>query len=65
MRRKLGSTENPRLSEKYPTPPYPKIRFKVGLGICRKNTDSLCDPVYNAFHRNFLLWKRNDSLVVL
>ena len=38
---------------------------KVGLGISRTNVDSQLNPVYNVFHLIFLLWKRNDSSVVL
>jgi len=30
-----------------------KVFIKVGLGISRTNADSLCNPVYNVFHRNF------------
>ena len=41
------------------------FRFKVGLGISRTNADSQWNPVYNAFHLFLLLWKRNESLVVL
>jgi len=41
------------------------LHIKVGLGISRTNADSQWNPVYNVFHRNFLLWKRNDSSVVL
>ena len=40
------------------------LQIKVGLGISRTNADSQWNPVYNAFHRNFLLWKRNDSSVL-
>ena len=29
--------------------------FKVGLGIFRTNADSQWNPVYNAFHRNFVV----------
>jgi len=38
---------------------------KVGLSISRTNADPQWNPVYNAFHQFFLLWKRNDSSVVL
>ena len=35
--------------------------LKVGLGISRTNADSHWNPLYN----EFLLWKRNDSSVLL
>ena len=35
--------------------------MKVGFGISRTNADSQWNPVYNTFHRIFLLWKRNES----
>jgi len=39
--------------------------FNEGLSITRTIADSQWNPVYNALHRNFWLWKRNDSSVVL
>jgi hypothetical protein len=39
--------------------------FKVGLGISRTNADSQWNPSLQRISSNFLLWKRNDSLVVL
>jgi len=59
MRCKLDSTENPRLFEKYPTPP------SDGFGYFSNDRGFSVESSLQHISSIFLLWKRNYSSVVL